>query len=64
MGEEIRYGKPCMTNLPADLGRKIFDEILSSPLPDLSKIKIENEILVKNMVAERDREDAQRNSTE
>lgn len=29
-----RYGKPCMTNLPADLGKSIFSTIMNTPLPD------------------------------
>ncbi len=30
----IRYGKPCMTNLEPELGRRIIETILSTPVPD------------------------------
>ena len=28
------YGKPCMTNLPLDIGIPIFEQIINSPKPD------------------------------
>lgn len=28
---EIRYGKPSMKNLPTELGRAIFKQMLNSP---------------------------------
>ena len=28
------YGKPCMTNLPLEIGIPIFEQILNSPKPD------------------------------
>ena len=28
------YGKPCMTNLPLDIGIPIFEQITNSPKPD------------------------------
>lgn len=28
------YGKPSMTNLPVDLGRRIFNTIMNTPKPD------------------------------
>ena len=34
MSRNTRFGKPCMTNLPPELGRQIFDEILNTPKPD------------------------------
>lgn len=34
MAQNTRYGKPCMTNLPPELGRQIFSEILNAPKPD------------------------------
>ena len=30
----IRYGKPCMTDLPPELGRMIFDAIMNPPPAD------------------------------
>ena len=38
---EIRYGKPSLTNLDPELGRKIFDAILSTPKPDRAKMNRE-----------------------
>lgn len=37
--KEIRYGKPCMTNLPTELGRAIFKQMLNSPKPDEDAIE-------------------------
>ena len=34
-----RYGKPCMTNLPPELGRSIINTIMNTPPPDLTKLK-------------------------
>lgn len=36
MAQNVRYGKPCMTNLPPELGRQIISEILNTPRPDQS----------------------------
>ena len=35
----IRYGKPCMTNLPPELGREIFRQILASEPLDRRKME-------------------------
>ena len=53
-----RYTKPSMTNLPADLGQEIFNQILNSPTPDRKKMKEESDELLKKMIQERDKEDA------
>ncbi len=45
-----RYGKPCMTNLPANLGRAIFKHILSTPPVDDEKMKAESARLVSEML--------------
>lgn len=45
----IRYGKPCMTNLPPKLGRQIFREILSSEPFDDSKLQASNRRLLKRI---------------
>jgi hypothetical protein len=58
MGNAIRYGKPCLTNLPEDLGKAIFKKILATPAPDRAKMKAESEALLKEMIEEREREDA------
>lgn len=36
---EKRYGRPSMTNLPYDLGKRIFEEMLSTPRPDREAMK-------------------------
>ena len=64
MTEKKRYAKPCMINLPPELGKSIFTEILNTPAPDRKKMKAESAKLLKAMVQERDREDERRNSTE
>lgn len=38
----IRYGKPCMTNLPPKLGRQIIREILFAKPSDNSSLEEEN----------------------
>ncbi|MBQ4514770.1 MAG: hypothetical protein II969_17385 [Anaerolineaceae bacterium] len=62
MAEYMEFGKPCMTNLPYDLGVKIFEQILSTPRPDYDKLHEEARRLEKEMIRIRDLEDAQRNS--
>ena len=37
----IRYGKPCMTNLPPELGRMIIDAIKNHPPFDRAKLERE-----------------------
>ncbi len=37
----IRYGKPCMTDLPPDLGRMIIDAIRNPPPFDRTKLEQE-----------------------
>ena len=50
-----RYPKPCMTNMPCDLGLQIFKEILSSSPPDPVKIKLELDEFEMRIVEERRR---------
>ena len=38
----IRYGKPCMTNLPPRLGRQIIREILFAKPSDNSSLEEDN----------------------
>ena len=54
-----RYGKPNMTNLPSELGKGIFEQILSTPRPDDDKLEAEARELEKQMIKVREREDAQ-----
>ncbi|MBQ9367486.1 MAG: hypothetical protein IJT83_06875 [Victivallales bacterium] len=37
----IRYGRPCMTDLPPGLGRMIIHTIMTSPPADLTILKRE-----------------------
>ncbi len=64
MAESTRYGKPCMTNLPTELGRAIFKQILSTPRPDYDAMEAEVRQLEKEIVEARKRENAQRPSAE
>ena len=36
-----RIGKPSMTDLPFDLGKRIIDQILETPKPDFSNTEAE-----------------------
>lgn len=62
MANVVRYRKPSMTNLPPELGKAIFRQILSTPAPDRAKLRKESERLEREMVREREKEDAQRNT--
>jgi hypothetical protein len=53
---DMRYGKPCMTNLPPDLFKDIATEIRNSPKPNYSKMHAECDVLRNNIIAERKRE--------
>lgn len=48
-----KYGKPCMTNLPSDLGKAIFKHILSTPIPNRDEMNAESERLVNEMLRAR-----------
>ena len=57
----IRYGKPCMTNLPPELGRMIIDAIRNPPPFDRTKLEREcarAERRLKQIIAEIDRNEA------
>ena len=47
----IRYGKPCMTNLPPKLGRQIISEILAAKPFDNSKLEAENHRVLERLSA-------------
>ncbi len=49
-----RFEKPNLTNMPKDVGMKIFKEILNSPVPDRKKMMEEADILEKQMKEERE----------
>ena len=63
MAFSTRYAKPNMTNLPAELGRAIYQQIMSTPKPDDERIAAEARKLEKEMIKVRDIEDAQRNTS-
>ena len=50
-----RYPKPCMTNMPRDVGLQVFREILSSSPPDPVKMKRELDESERRIVEERRR---------
>ena len=62
MAEYMGYGKPCMTNLPGELGRSIIRQILTAPKPDDKKLHEEAERIGKEIMKIRQQEeDAKRN---
>jgi hypothetical protein len=58
----IRYGKPCMTNLPPELGRAIFNQILNSPKPDYDAMEKKARALEEEMLKVMEQENAQGNN--
>ena len=64
MAFSTRYAKPNMADLPSDLGRAIFNQILSTPKPDEDKLETEARMLEREMIKVRDQEDAKRISAE
>lgn len=53
---EYNYAKPCLTNLPYDLGKKIFEQ-MDKAVPDIQKIEEESLKLKLKMVKARKREE-------
>ena len=33
-----RYIKPCMTNIPGELGKQVISTIINTPLPDFTEV--------------------------
>ena len=62
MATATRYAKPNMTNLPKDLGKAIFNQILSTPKPDYEAMEMETRKVEKELLKVRKRENAQGNS--
>ena len=56
MAYTTRYAKPNMANLPSELGKAIFRQILSTPKPDDEKLNEEATMLEKEMIKLRDRD--------
>ncbi len=59
MADTVRYGKPCMTNLPHDLWKSIINQMLNSPKPDEDALEARVRKLEKKMIEARKREDTQ-----
>ena len=55
MTPTTKFGKPNMTNLPKDLGVRIFKTILSTPAPDFQKLHEESVELERQMMIEREK---------
>lgn len=62
MATPTRYGKPCMTNLPKELGVAIFEQILNTPKPDYAKMDAKAKELEKKILEARQKRNAQYNS--
>jgi hypothetical protein len=60
MADTIRYAKPCMTNLPPELGRAVINQMMNTPKPDREAIEKRVRRLEKENLEIRKREDAQR----
>ena len=57
MAVSQRFAKPCMTNLPPELGRAILKQILSTPKPDFERMSAEARRLEEEMVRVREEEE-------
>ena len=56
MSQVTQYGKPCMTNLPYELGKRIFEQIDNAPPPiDEETRKREVERLIKEITLAREK---------
>ena len=54
----VRIGKPSMTDLPYDLGKRIIDQIMSTPKPDFSDTELEVERVKEQIRAQRRKKEA------
>ena len=45
-----KYGRPCMTDLPPELGRAIITQMLNTPPVDDEKMKAEADRLLANII--------------
>ena len=59
MSDNVRYWKPCMTNLPYKLGKEIFEHIRSTPAPDIAKMQEMRDSIMAEILKERGLENAQ-----
>ena len=49
------YPKPSLVDMPPELGKKIFDFIESTPMPDYDKMAKEAEELMKKIIEEKEK---------
>ena len=56
MSSYARYLKPSITNLPVDLGREIFSQILNSPVSNHKAMRDKSNQLLASMLEARERE--------
>lgn len=54
--DNVRYGKPSMTDLPHDLGRRIINQIMSTSKPDFSETDKMIDDMTKKIIERRERE--------
>jgi len=53
MRESVRrYIKPCMTNIPGELGKQVISTIINTPLPDFTEVDKEISEMKKKLLAE------------
>ncbi len=55
-----KYGKPSLTNMEPELGRRIFNIILSTPKPDHEKMKMEADAGLRVITAKIERDEKRR----
>ncbi|MBQ3334010.1 MAG: hypothetical protein IJG85_00185 [Eubacteriaceae bacterium] len=53
-----RYHKPNMTNMPAELGKRVFLEILNSPVPDHAKLHEDSVRLEQQMISDMEKDES------
>ena len=63
MAYSTRFAKPNMTNLPTELGRAVFKQILNTPKPNDDALAAEAKRLENEMLKTRRHEDAQRTAS-
>ena len=49
----VKYRKPSMTDLPYELGRRIFSQMNSTPKPDFTETRKEVDEIKQRIIAER-----------
>ena len=60
MAYTTRFSKPIMTNLPSDVGKAVFKQILSTPKPNDIALEAEAKRLEKEMLKVRKLEEVKK----